>query len=657
MRPLTLLSLLSLAACNAPEGGLTVFLVADPAGNATHAMLFASGGGVTLATQCLPFKDATRLRIGVASRDFGPRVTLTAQGFEDPDCARPTFSAGPVDVPFKTGEVLEVTLSLVEASARTETACGDGADDDGDGLTDCEDPDCAAQSCGDALSCSGARACRDGACAATTLVCDAPPSCHGPGTCVEGSGCVYPIDPSGACSDGDPCTTDHCALDGGCASTPITCDAPPAGACWKPLGLCDGDGGCRYVGDVDAGCTDGNACTVSDRCQSDGTCRGVPTSCPARDCFVTSGQCNADGGCLYAAIDAGSACGAGGQCNPLGACLPPFPLYPSNVDLSQLPPAPAAVVYDCGVTVINSDGTGAPVITNACGEAEPGWATLQVDSKPVLVLTYSDLTVQNQATLQLVGARPVIIISTGSVTVFGTILAQAGAEACSTTGGAGRPGTADLTTIAKSGAGGGAFTTAGGKGGDVTLSVNGGAGGSVDVHGVLRGGCAGGVGEGNGNRAAAGGGALQLSVAKTLTIAGHITAPGLGGAGGSNCGGNGGGSGGDLLLEAARIIASGGGLTANGGGGGEGGTNTGGAAGTTTLMAAPGGRSSGRAGGDGAVLGTAARNGTDGPFNTGGGGGGLGRIRLNVSDFCNIGPQVPVSPAAQSNQPDAGCTR
>ncbi|HEX6273533.1 MAG TPA: hypothetical protein VFZ53_10840, partial [Polyangiaceae bacterium] len=45
---------------------------------------------------------------------------------------------------------------MCSASAPSEASCGDGADDDCDGFTDCLDPDCEAQACGAAgLTCAG----------------------------------------------------------------------------------------------------------------------------------------------------------------------------------------------------------------------------------------------------------------------------------------------------------------------------------------------------------------------------------------------------------------------------------------------------------------------------------------------------------------------
>jgi hypothetical protein len=382
-------------------------------------------------------------------------------------------------------------------------------------------------------------------------------------------------------------------------------------------------------------------------------------TCAPRECAVASGSCDDAGTCLYRPLDAGLACGNGGACNTQGGCLPPFPFVPSNVAINEIPtPSSGKVTYGCGTTIIDSSGTGAPTVMNACpGQPTPGWANvIQSGGLATLVLAYDDLEIAGGSTLSLVGTRPVIIVSMSDLRVLGAIEVSAGAQAC-TGSGAGANGSG---AIYKSGGGGGGFGTAGGAGGSVTAGASGGAGGAVNLGTQLRGGCPGGVGGGSTARAAAGGGALQLVALNTLTFVGVITAPGQGGSGGGfSNGGNGGGSGGELLLEAQQVVASGGGLTCNGGGGGESNTTNAGQAGQLTDLPARGGTDQvgGGAGGDGAAGTTAAQPGEGSSLvaGGGGGGGGVGRIRINVTNGCNIGPQVVISPAAVSNKPDAGC--
>ena len=143
-----------------------------------------------------------------------------------------------------------------------EEICDNGIDDDGDGLVDCDDPDCAGV-----------------------------PGCCPDGQVVCGDACVdLSSDPVNCgdcgvvCDDGDPCTVDTC-VDGVCVHTPIVCD-------------------------------DGNPCTV-DTCV-DGVCVHTPIVCDDGDpCTVN--EC-VDGECVHTPIDADGdgyapiACG-GGDCD------------------------------------------------------------------------------------------------------------------------------------------------------------------------------------------------------------------------------------------------------------------------------------------------------------------------------------------------------
>ncbi|MGA1393845.1 MAG: SUMF1/EgtB/PvdO family nonheme iron enzyme, partial [Phycisphaerales bacterium] len=88
--------------------------------------------------------------------------------------------------------------------------CGDGVDDDGDGLIDCDDPDCFAE-----LGC-----CPDGQAACGGACVDLATDLANCGEC----GVV--------CDDGDPCTVDAC-VDGVCVHTPIDADGDgyPSIAC------------------------------------------------------------------------------------------------------------------------------------------------------------------------------------------------------------------------------------------------------------------------------------------------------------------------------------------------------------------------------------------------------------------------------------------
>ena len=194
------------------------------------------------------------------------------------------------------------------------------------------------------------------------------------------------------------------------------------------------------------------------------------------------------------------------------------------------------------------------------------------------------------------------------------------------------------------GGGGGAFATAGGKGGDVTGKVVGGLGGSVSGTPnlvPLRGGCWGagqklrGAGGLDFTPVTPGGGAIQLVSKTRINILGVIDADGQTGEfdqlTNDGAGFYGGGAGGGILLEAPIVsLGDQAALLARGGGGGAGPSIED----VDSMLPLPGLGG----GGDGAAPGFDAEAGGDVAYNTnvavsgGGGGGGMGRIRVNTMD-------------------------
>jgi len=161
------------------------------------------------------------------------------------------------------------------------------------------------------------------------------------GLCVVDAGCRYLAMP-GDCDDGSDCTSmDRCDNRGDCVGQVRQCTAPPAGQCWAAAGVCVADAGCSYQPAAGSTCNDQENCTLDDRCDGDAGCAGTRVTCAARECAVPR-ELHGRRGCLYAAIDAGIACGDGGACNVQGACLPPFPFVPSNVAINDIPRPRAA---------------------------------------------------------------------------------------------------------------------------------------------------------------------------------------------------------------------------------------------------------------------------------------------------------------------------
>jgi hypothetical protein len=608
------------------------------------------------------------LRLGMVQADLPSTITLEASGYADEACTTLTdpLESATKEARFRAGVILEATLTLRRPTPSQETTCDNGIDDDGDGDTDCADFDCNARSCTTGNKCVTGLTCQGGQClGGTRVVCDAPPSpCFmGSGICVVDAGCRYPPNAGVRCDDGDDCTTmDTCQLDGACVGAPVSCTTPP-GQCFMRTGICVRDAGCQYTPTPGERCDDGDDCTVDDRCDALGGCAGTAVTCGARDCQVFAGTCDANGGCRYQPLDAGTPCSDGGVCNGTGGCVPMWPYTPSNFTLTQVPSLPdAGVVLDCGETIIDTSGA-APTVTNWCaGQPMFGWGLVAQDGGvEAMIFSFRDLDVMADGGLTLKGTRPAIIAAAGRVSVLGGVMVEAGAQSCDSVGRGASP------DAGNGGGGGGGFGTPRGNGGDGSAPGASGGATSGDVALIpLRGGCPGGVGGGNQSRAASGGGALQISAMGDLFVSGHVAAPGKGGSGGGTwAGGNGGGSGGAVLLEGLQLVLVGSAaITANGGGGGKGGVvfsgDDGAPGSTTTSTPAPGGRGGNLGtgyGGDGAAGSTPAANGSAETLGAagGGGGGGVGRVRLNSVLGCSIGPQVVLSPPATSNRPDAGC--
>jgi hypothetical protein len=250
------------------------------------------------------------------------------------------------------------------------------------------------------------------------------------------------------------------------------------------------------------------------------------------------------------------------------------------------------------------------------------------------------------------GGQAIAFAATDELDVAGTLESVTGSvDIAGCTGG-------DSTSTA-AGGGGGGFATSGGAGGAVsfhgTVTSPAAPGGTADPDATLvplRGGCPGGRPGGLGLGGIPGG-AIQLFSQQRIDIAGAVVADAL-----SAEIGEGGGGGGGILIE-APVVAFGDGavLSARGGGGASGDTadasngNFGSSLSGATCASALCG-----SGGDGAVGATA--NGlpgasTDGSGTlahpviapSGGGGGGIGTVRINTLDGTTLGSAAIVSAA------------
>ena len=255
----------------------------------------------------------------------------------------------------------------------------------------------------------------------------------------------------------------------------------------------------------------------------------------------------------------------------------------------------------------------------------------------VCVIAAEDIIVPTDVVVT--GARPLVLIGASSIIVDGTI------DAASRRGGKLGPGAstapcAPVTSQFSAGGSGGTFGGRGGEGGDGP-DGNGQLAPSPTIPLKIRAGCPGATGgQPKPGAGGAGGGALYLISAGTITIRGKLDVSGAGGSGGlpgDRGTGGGGGSGGFIGIDApSRSIT--GALIANGGGGGEGGGSTSagnpGGDGNATGSAQGGENSStnGGNGGDGSFAPNGAgENGSDADSDSsggGGGGGGAGVIRV-----------------------------
>jgi hypothetical protein len=239
-----------------------------------------------------------------------------------------------------------------------DTTCSNNLDDDCDGQTDLDDPDCVdctsgsdcddandctrddcvagactntplvGEPCNDGDDCTHTDECQgDGTCQGTAIACqdDPPPcgvvkTCNGTATCDE----TYP---TVACDDGDDCThTDRCDGAGSCDGTVIACQDDPAVCGVKRS--CNGTDQCdeTYPG-AETSCDDSEVCTYNDACEGTGVCVGTWV-----DCQDDPGPCGAQRACNGTATcdrtfpgsatgcEDGLFCTSGDRCDGAGNC-------------------------------------------------------------------------------------------------------------------------------------------------------------------------------------------------------------------------------------------------------------------------------------------------------------------------------------------------
>lgn len=95
----------------------------------------------------------------------------------------------------------------VEAAA----LCANQMDDDGDGLTDCQDPSCVGGACNDGNACTNNTLCVGTSCGGgTAVICPPAPVCNVVDQCLADGGCSFVAAPPGATCDGGACSAGVC---------------------------------------------------------------------------------------------------------------------------------------------------------------------------------------------------------------------------------------------------------------------------------------------------------------------------------------------------------------------------------------------------------------------------------------------------------------
>ena len=204
----------------------------------------------------------------------------------------------------------------------TIVACGDGnpctvdACDPATGCSHTAGNDGAA--CDDKTDCTKSDTCSGGICSGTAYACAEPDGCHVAGVCVGDGSCTFANKTDATpCNDGNLCTSGENCKSGTCqGGTAYVCTASQC----QSTSVCDGNGGCSISSKANgAACNDGEPCTASDVCSS-GVCvgTGVP-NCDDSN-FCTNDFCTPGIGCQHSNVGNGTACSDGNACTQVDTC-------------------------------------------------------------------------------------------------------------------------------------------------------------------------------------------------------------------------------------------------------------------------------------------------------------------------------------------------
>jgi hypothetical protein len=226
--------------------------------------------------------------------------------------------------------------------------CLDGnpcTDDECDPVAGCHYPS-NADTCDDGNDCTFGDTCGGGQCLGGPLVeCDDGDPCTDD-VCAADGGCTYGFN-TAKCDDDDACTLDDGCVNGACLpGTPILCD--DGNICTDDT--CDPALGCFFAANGGP-CDDGNACTEGDSCSMSACQPGaVPLDCgDGNDC--TQDSCDEQNGCVHIPVVDGMPCaGDSGTCNG-GNCVLDIVDSCATI-LANAPASPD------GVYTIDPDGDG-----------------------------------------------------------------------------------------------------------------------------------------------------------------------------------------------------------------------------------------------------------------------------------------------------------
>ena len=217
-----------------------------------------------------------------------------------------------------------------------------------------------------------------------------------------------------------------------------------------------------------------------------------------------------------------------------------------------------------------------------------GGVPINVDTRmtrggtPIAVVSALGIVIGLDATLEVTGSLPLVLLSAGDIEILGKLDARSTesrrgpgvTDESNTACGASTGGNGTLVGSSRSGGGGGGFGSAGGQGGKsgpAVLADGGQPGTAHTLPDDIEPGCPGGDGGSIGQAPAGGdgGGAVALLAMGSIQVSGTILAGGDGG--GGMDGGAGGGAGGLIAFDASAYVLTGTTVISAGGGGGGGG--------------------------------------------------------------------------------------